>query len=120
MQHIDWKRSQGQQMSQSNTGKKKVSGTNNTKKHQPKKEYSLRSKYSIKNATVSGKSHSGERVQQTTNKERLLSDQNKNSSVFTKPNDPSLTANGGKDMIILIVNMVDMNMVIRLIINMMA
>ena len=55
MQHIDWKRSQGQQMSQSNTGKKKVSGTNNTKKHQPKKEYSLRSKYSIKNATVSGK-----------------------------------------------------------------
>ena len=40
--------------------------------------------------------------------------------LFTKPNDPSLTANGGKDMIILIVNMVDMNMIIRLIINMMA
>ena len=29
------------------------------------------------------------------NEERLLSDQNKNPSVFAKPNDPNLTANGG-------------------------
>ena len=63
------------------------------------------------------------------NGERLLSEQNKNPSVFPKPNDPNLTANGGcmiirliismveKDMIILIVNKVDMDITIRLIIN---
>ena len=31
------------------------------------------------------------------NEERLLFDQNKNSSVFAKPNEPNLTANGGYD-----------------------
>ena len=31
------------------------------------------------------------------NEERLLSDQNKNPSVFSKPNDPNLTADGGHD-----------------------
>ena len=40
-------------------------------------------------------SHSGERVQQTIIEERLLFDQNKNSSVFAKPNDPNVTSNGG-------------------------
>ena len=53
MQHIDLKRNQGQQMSQPNIGKKKVASPNNIKKHQPKKEYSLRSKHNIKTATVS-------------------------------------------------------------------
>ena len=56
MQHIDLKRNQGQQMSHQNTGKKKVPGPNNMKKHQPKKEYSLRSKHNIKTVTVSEKS----------------------------------------------------------------
>ena len=65
--------------------------------HQPKKEYSLRSKHNIKTATVSEISHSGERVQQTINEERLPHDQNKNLSVFAKPKDPNLTANGGYD-----------------------
>ena len=64
MQHIDLKRSQGQRMSQPNTEKKKVPGPNNVKKHQPKKECSLRSKHNIKTATVSEISHSGERLQQ--------------------------------------------------------
>ena len=36
MQHIDLKRSQGQQMSLANTGKKKVPGHNIIKKHQLK------------------------------------------------------------------------------------
>ena len=40
-------------MSQPNTGKRKVPGPNNIKKHQPKKEYSLRLKHNIKTATVS-------------------------------------------------------------------
>ena len=31
------------------------------------------------------------------NEERLLFDQNKNPSVFAKPNGPNLTANGGYD-----------------------
>ena len=95
MQHIDLKRSQGQQMSEPNIGKKKVPGPNNVEKHQPKKEYSLRSKHNIKTATLSEISHSGKCVQNTMNEERLLSDQNKNLSVFAKPNDPNLTANGG-------------------------
>ena len=102
----------------------------NIKKHQPKKEYSLRLKQNVKTTTVSEISHSREKVYQTMNGERLLSEQNKNPSVFPKPNDPNLTANGGcmiirliismveKDMIILIVNKVDMDMTIRLIINM--
>ena len=47
MQHIILKMSQGQQMSQLNTGKRKVPGPNNIKNHQPRKEYSLRSKYKI-------------------------------------------------------------------------
>ena len=46
---------------------------------------------------VSKISHSGECVQQAMNEERLLFDQNKNPSVFAKPNDPNLTANGGYD-----------------------
>ena len=57
MQHVDLKRSQGQQVSQTNTGKKKVPGPNNVKKLQPKKEYNLRSKYNIQTATVSQISH---------------------------------------------------------------
>ena len=97
MQHIDLRRSQGQQMSQPNTGKRKVRGPNNIKRHQPKKEYILRSKHNTKTATVSEISHSGERVQQAMNEERLLFDQNKNPSVFAKPNDPNLTANGAYD-----------------------
>ena len=97
MQHIDLRRSQGQQMNQPNTGKRKVRGPNNIKRHQPKKEYLLRSKHNTKTATVSEISHSGERVQQAMNEERLLFDQNKNPSVFAKPNDPNLTANGGYD-----------------------
>ena len=64
MQHINLKRSQGQRMSQPNTEKKKVPGPNNVKKHEPKKECSLRSKHNIKIATVLEISHSGERVQQ--------------------------------------------------------
>ena len=84
-------------MSQPNTGKRKVPGPNNIKKHQPKKEYSLRSKHNIKTASVSEISHSGGRVQQTKNEERLLFDQNKNGSVFANPNDSNLTANGGYD-----------------------
>ena len=68
MQHIHLKRSQGQQISQPSTGKKKVPGINNIKKHQPKKEYSLRSKHNIKTATVSEVSHLGERLQQVMKK----------------------------------------------------
>ena len=64
---------------------------------QPKKDYRLRSKHNIKTATVSEQIHSGERVQKTMSEERLLSDQNKNPSVFVKPNDPNLIANGGYD-----------------------
>ena len=74
-----------------------VPGPNSIKKHQQKKEYSLRSKHNIKTATVSEISHSGERVQQAMNEERLLSDQNKNSSVFAKSKNPNLTANDGYD-----------------------
>ena len=88
MQHIDMKRSQGQQMSQPNAGKRKVPGPNSIKKHQPKKEYSLRSRHYTKTATVSEISHSGERVQQTMNEERLLFDQSKNPSVL--PNQTTL------------------------------
>ena len=101
--------------------KEKILGFNNIKKHQPKKEYSLRSKHNIKTVTVSEISRSGEREQHTINEERLLSDQNRNPSVFVKPNDRNLTANGG--------NgydhndsqygyMVEMDMIIRLIFNM--
>ena len=54
--------------------KEKILGSNNIKKHQPKKEYSLRSKHNIKTATLSEISHLGERVQHTINEERLLSD----------------------------------------------
>ena len=97
MQHIELKRSQGQEMSQPNIGKKKVPEPNNIKKYEPNKEYSLRSRHNIKPATLSEISHSGERVQQTMNEERLLFDQNKNPSVFAKPNGPNLTANGGYD-----------------------
>ena len=43
LKHIDLKKSQGQQMSQPNTRKKKVPGPNIVKKHQPKNECSLRS-----------------------------------------------------------------------------
>ena len=57
MQHVDLKRSQGQQVSQTNTGKKKVPGPNDVKKLQPKKEYNLRSKYNMKTKTVSQISH---------------------------------------------------------------
>ena len=95
MQQIDLKRSQGQQMNQPNTGKRKVRGPNNIKKHQSKKNYSLRSKHYTKIATVSEISHSGERVRQTMNEERSLFYQNKTPSVFANPNDPNLTANGG-------------------------
>ena len=95
MQHIDLKRRQGQQMSQPNIGMKKVAGPNNIEKHQSKKEYSLRSKHNIKASTVLEISHSGECLQHTMNEERLISDQNKNPSVFPKTNDPNLTANGG-------------------------
>ena len=84
-------------MSQPNTGKKKVPSPNSIKSHQPKKEYSLRSKHNFKTATISETSHSEERVHQTMNEERLLSDQNENPSVFAKPNDPNLTANDGYD-----------------------
>ena len=41
--------------------------------------------------------HSGERVQHRLHEERLLFDQNKNPSVFAKPNDPNLTANDGNE-----------------------
>ena len=41
-------------------------------------------------------SHSGQRVQQKMNQERLIFDENKN-PVFTKPNDPNLIVNGGYD-----------------------
>ena len=41
--------------------------------------------------------HSGECVQHTLHEERLLFDQNKNPSVFAKPNDPNLTANDGNE-----------------------
>ena len=61
-------------MSQPNIGKKKALGSNNIKKHKPKKEYSLRSKHNTKTATVSEISHSGESAQHTLNEERLLSD----------------------------------------------
>ena len=61
-------------MSQPNTRKKKVPSPSSIKRHQPKNEYSLRSKHNIETATISGISHSGERVQQTINEERLLSD----------------------------------------------
>ena len=81
-------------MSQPNIGEKKVPGSNNIKKHKPKKEYSLRSKHNTKTATVSEISHSGEPAQHTLNEERLLSDQNKNPSVFPNPKHPNLTANG--------------------------
>ena len=84
-------------MSQPNIEKRKVRGPDNIKKHQPKKEYSLRSKHNTKTATVSEISHSGERAQQTMNEERLLFDQNKNPSGSAKPNDPNLTSNGGYD-----------------------
>ena len=94
IQHIDLTRNQGQQMNQPNIRKKKVPGPNNIEKYQSKKEYSLRSKHNIKTATVSEISHSGGCVQNTMNEERLLSDQNKYPSVFPKPNDPNLTANG--------------------------
>ena len=97
MRHIDLKRSQGQQMSQPNTGKKKIPGPNSIKKHQPKIEYNLRSKHNIKTATVSEMSHSRERVQQTKNEEILLFDQNKNPSMFANPKNSNLTANGGYD-----------------------
>ena len=80
-------------MSQPNTGKKKVPGSNNIKKQQPKREYSLRLKHNIKTAAVSEISHSGEHVEQIMNKKRLLSDWNKNPSVFAKPNDLNLIAN---------------------------
>ena len=82
-------------MSKPNVGKKKVPGPHNIKKHQPKKEYSLRSKHNIKTATVSEISHSGERAQHTLNEERLISGQSKNPSVFAKPNNPNLKANDG-------------------------
>ena len=82
-------------MSKPNVGKKKVAGPHNIKKHQPKKEYSLRSKHNIKTATVSEISHSGERAQHTLNEERLISGQSKNPSVFAKPNNPNLKANDG-------------------------
>ena len=39
--------------------------------------------------------HSEERIEQTVNEERLLSDQNKTPSVFAKPNDANLAANSG-------------------------
>ena len=56
MQHTDLKKSRGQQMSQPNTGKKKVPGPNIIKKHQQKKEYSLRSRHqkcnSIRNKSL--------------------------------------------------------------------
>ena len=84
-------------MSQSNIGKTKVLGPNNIKKHQPKQEYSLRSKHHIKTATISEISHSAKWVQQKKYKERLIFDQNKNLSVFDKPNDPNLIASGGYD-----------------------
>ena len=84
-------------MSQPNTGKKKVPGPKSIKSHQPKKEYSLRSKHNFKTATISETSHSEERVHQTMNEERLLSYQNENPSVFAKPNDPNLAANDGYD-----------------------
>ena len=48
IQHIDLRRSQGQQRSRPNTGKKNVSGPNSIKKHQPKKGCSLRSKHNNK------------------------------------------------------------------------
>ena len=85
--------------------KEKILGSNNIKKHQPKKEYSLRSKHNIKAATLSEISHLGERVQHTINEERLLSDQNKNPSMFVKLNDRNLTAMVGMVIIIIIVNM---------------
>ena len=75
--------------------KEKILGSNNIKKHQPKKEYNLRSKHNIKTVTLSEISRSGESVQHTINEERLLSDQNKNPSVFVKPNDRNWTGNGG-------------------------
>ena len=101
--------------------KEKILGSNNIKKHQPKNEYSLRSKHNIKTATLSEISHLGERVQHTINEERLLSDQNKNPSMFVKLNDRNLTANGGNGY-----NhnnsqygyMVEMDMIISLIFNM--
>ena len=77
IQNMNLKRSQGQQMSQPNIGKKKVPGPNNIKKHQSKTEYSLRSKHNIKTATVSETCHPGKRAQQTLNEERLLFDQKK-------------------------------------------
>ena len=58
-------------MAEANIGKIKLSGPNYMKKHQPKKEYSLRSKQNIKTLIVSEISHSGERVLQTISKERL-------------------------------------------------
>ena len=67
------------------------------KKHQLKKEYSLKSKHNIKTAALSEISHSGEHVQQTMNEERILFDQSKNPYVFSKPNDPNLIASGGYD-----------------------
>ena len=82
-------------MSQPNIGKKKVPGPNNIEKHQLKKKYSLRSKHNNQNFNSIRISHSGECVQNTMNEERLLSDQNKNSSVFAEPNDRNLAANGG-------------------------
>ena len=67
MQHTDLKRSRGQQMSHPNTGKKKVPGPNIIKKHQQKKDYSLRSRHSIKNVIVLEISHSRECAQLAVN-----------------------------------------------------
>ena len=71
MQHIELEK---ELRTTSEPTKKKVPDPINIKKHQAKKEYRLRSKCNIKTATVSEISHSGERVQQTMNEERLLFD----------------------------------------------
>ena len=65
MQHIHLKRTTNKP---TKYWKEKVPEINNMKKHQPKKEYSLRSKHNIKTATVSEVSHLGERLQQVMKK----------------------------------------------------
>ena len=64
MQDMDLQRSQGQQMSQPNTGKRKVPGPNNIKKAPAKERVQLKIETYTKTATLSEISHSGERVQQ--------------------------------------------------------
>ena len=66
-------------------------------KYQPKKEYSLRSKHNIKNATVSKIGLSGECVLQTMNEKDYYLTLTKIVLVFAKPNEPNLLANGGYD-----------------------